>query len=100
MTNVVQRKAVMGNWDLFGRVCSILVLLCVADGLVGEETGRQVNPGGQAAARGEAVARDGAVRGAIEKVFRAQQDAWNRGDIPAFMEYYWKSDDLTFSSNG
>ena len=27
-----------------------------------------------------------------------QQLAWNRGDIPAFMEGYWKSDQLTFVS--
>ena len=30
----------------------------------------------------------------------AQVDAWNRGDVDAFMEHYWKSDDLTFSSGG
>jgi beta-aspartyl-peptidase (threonine type) len=41
-----------------------------------------------------------AIRTAVETVFRAQQEAWNRGDIDAFMEHYWKSDDLTFSSGG
>ncbi|WP_353480835.1 DUF4440 domain-containing protein [Haliscomenobacter sp.] len=25
-----------------------------------------------------------------------QQDDWNRGDIPAFMEVYWKSENLQF----
>ncbi|MFO0838408.1 MAG: DUF4440 domain-containing protein [Phycisphaerae bacterium] len=29
-----------------------------------------------------------------------QADAWNRGDIDAFMDGYWKSPDLTFSSGG
>jgi ketosteroid isomerase-like protein len=43
---------------------------------------------------------EAAIRAAIETVFRAQQDAWNRGDVEAFMEHYWKSDDLTFSSGG
>lgn len=26
----------------------------------------------------------------------AQQSSWNNGDIPGFMEYYWKSDSLKF----
>lgn len=26
----------------------------------------------------------------------AQQTAWNNGDINGFMQYYWKSDSLTF----
>ncbi|MBU6237667.1 MAG: DUF3225 domain-containing protein [Planctomycetes bacterium] len=29
-----------------------------------------------------------------------QADAWNRGDLDAFMEAYWKSPKLTFSSGG
>ncbi|MCM5662531.1 YybH family protein [Galbibacter mesophilus] len=32
----------------------------------------------------------------ILEVLKNQEDAWNRGDIPAFMEGYWKSDDLAF----
>jgi ketosteroid isomerase-like protein len=43
---------------------------------------------------------ENAIRTAIDAVFSAQQEAWNRGDIDAFMEHYWKSDDLTFSSGG
>ncbi|MCX2678880.1 nuclear transport factor 2 family protein [Galbibacter sp. EGI 63066] len=35
-------------------------------------------------------------RSAILKVFNEQESAWNRGDIPAFMEGYWKSEDLAF----
>lgn len=34
----------------------------------------------------------------IRDVLQTQQDAWNRGDIPAFMEGYWKSEDLRFAS--
>lgn len=37
----------------------------------------------------------------IEAVVRAQEAAWNRGDIEAFMsEGYWNSPDLTFYSGG
>ena len=33
---------------------------------------------------------------AIKNVLEQQVAAWNRGDIPAFMDGYWKSDDLEF----
>lgn len=33
---------------------------------------------------------------AIRKLMAAQEQAWNRGDIPAFMEGYWKNDSLLF----
>ena len=36
----------------------------------------------------------------IQEVLAQQAAAWNRGDIDAFMEHYWKSDELTFSSSG
>lgn len=36
----------------------------------------------------------------IARRLMAQQDAWNRGDIEAFMSGYWKSDDLRFASGG
>ena len=40
-------------------------------------------------------------RNAIRAVLNAQQEAWNRGDIDAFLTGYWHSPDLTFSgSNG
>lgn len=32
----------------------------------------------------------------IKKAMKIQEDAWNRGDIDAFMEWYWKSDQLQF----
>lgn len=37
---------------------------------------------------------------AIEAVLRAQADAWNAGKIDDFMQHYWNSDELTFSSAG
>lgn len=36
----------------------------------------------------------------VETLLAAQTDAWNRGDIPAFMQYYVRGDELTFSSGG
>jgi ketosteroid isomerase-like protein len=35
-------------------------------------------------------------KSSIRKVMHNQQDAWNRADINAFMEGYWKSDSLKF----
>lgn len=35
-------------------------------------------------------------RAAIEKVFSAQVDAWNKGDLEAYMQGYWQSDQLAF----
>ena len=40
-------------------------------------------------------------RTAINGVLNAQQAAWNRGDVDAFLVGYWQSPELTFSgSNG
>jgi uncharacterized protein (TIGR02246 family) len=36
---------------------------------------------------------------AIRAVLTAQQAAWNRGDIRAFLEGYWNSPDLTFAGS-
>ncbi len=38
-------------------------------------------------------------REAIGAVLRAQQSAWNRADIDAFLEGYWHSPELTFSGS-
>jgi uncharacterized protein (TIGR02246 family) len=35
----------------------------------------------------------------VRAVWTAQVDAWNRGDLDAFMAGYWKSPDLVFFSN-
>lgn len=37
---------------------------------------------------------------AIHNVLDAQEKAWNRGDVDAFLEGYWHSPDLTFSGRG
>ena len=36
---------------------------------------------------------------AINTVLSAQQTAWNRGDVDAFLEGYWRSPELTFSGS-
>lgn len=42
----------------------------------------------------------GAQREAITAVLEDQAAAWNRGDLVAFMEGYWRSPDLVFTSGG
>lgn len=37
---------------------------------------------------------------AITALLEAQDVAWNRGDIDAFMDGYWRSPDLRFASGG
>jgi beta-aspartyl-peptidase (threonine type) len=39
-------------------------------------------------------------RAAITGVLTAQQEAWNRGDVDAFLRGYWRSPELTFSGSG
>jgi ketosteroid isomerase-like protein len=36
----------------------------------------------------------------LQSILSEQATAWNRGDIDGFMQHYWKSEDLTFSSGG
>ncbi len=36
----------------------------------------------------------------LAAILEEQAEAWNAGDIAAYMDHYWKSDDLTFSSGG
>jgi ketosteroid isomerase-like protein len=38
-------------------------------------------------------------RRAIQGVLVAQQEAWNRGDVDAFMAGYWRSPELSFSGS-
>lgn len=37
-----------------------------------------------------------AARQAIAQVLRTQTAAWNRGDVPGFMQGYWQNDSLVF----
>jgi beta-aspartyl-peptidase (threonine type) len=48
----------------------------------------------------ERATADVAAKGEILGVLEAQRILWNAGDIPGFMEHYWKSDELTFNSGG
>ena len=34
----------------------------------------------------------------IKTILKAQQDCWNNGDIDGFMQGYWNSEDLVFTS--
>lgn len=43
-------------------------------------------------------AREGDTK-AIREVLSAQQAAWNRGDVDAFLVGYWRSPELTFSGS-
>jgi ketosteroid isomerase-like protein len=37
---------------------------------------------------------------AVTQILKQQQTAWNQGDIPSFMQGYWKSPELSFSGSG
>jgi len=50
-----------------------------------------------AATETEAAAPD--LSSEIRAVLAAQQQAWNRGDIPSFLEGYWNSPELTFAGS-
>lgn len=67
-------------------VCVILICACGAAGRAGKACGRAASP---------------AAENDIRAVLEAQTAAWNRGDIDAFMQGYWKSDETEFvGANG
>lgn len=47
-----------------------------------------------------AVSASDADKQAIATVLEDQQKAWNRGDVDAFLQGYWHSQQLTFSGSG
>ena len=51
---------------------------------------------GRSAAAGDAPAD----RAAVTKILEMQQGAWNEGNVDAFLQGYWHSQDLTFSGSG
>ena len=51
-----------------------------------------------AAAQSRLPNNPAAARRAIVQVLTTQTAAWNRGDIPGFMQGYWQSDSLVFIS--
>lgn len=42
----------------------------------------------------------GTAKREIASVLQEQASAWNAGDIPGYMQGYWKSDSLSFTSGG
>ena len=44
--------------------------------------------------------KDDIKKAKIQSILKAQTKAWNDGDLPRFMETYWKSDELSFCSGG
>jgi ketosteroid isomerase-like protein len=55
--------------------------------------------GSQGLAPAQTSGERAADREAIDVVLRAQQSAWNRADVDAFLEGYWYSPELTFSGS-
>ncbi len=53
-----------------------------------------------ALSRASTPSEDDSINVSIGALLRAQEQAWNTGDIDEFMSHYWKSEDLTFSSSG
>jgi len=53
-----------------------------------------------ACAQGETSFDEAKIKADITNVLKSQDAAWNRGDIDAFMEDYWKSEELRFASAG
>ena len=78
----------MGRFSVRGLAWAVVWLVCGGGAATAE------------AAEGGVADEGGAIRAALEAVFRVQEQAWNRGDLDAFMEHYWKSGDLSFSSGG
>ena len=66
------------------RYSLVIVSLVLAVTLVANTRGQESKPSDEAA---------------IKKVLEVQQDAWNRGDVNAFLEGYWHSPELTFSGS-
>jgi ketosteroid isomerase-like protein len=53
---------------------------------------------GSTCARAEEPEPKPDIESEIRSVLRAQEEAWNRGDIDAFMDGYWRSDKTVFVS--
>ncbi|MGB7283224.1 MAG: nuclear transport factor 2 family protein [Candidatus Acidiferrum sp.] len=71
------------RWPLAGVALILLFVL-------GVRTGKQT----------KATEAHQADKAAIQAVLNAQQAAWNRGDVDAFLTGYWHSPELTFSGSG
>lgn len=49
---------------------------------------------------GDSATGDSQLARTLKAIVAQQQDQWNAGDIPAFMEAYWRDPQLTFSAGG
>ena len=74
------KQSIVGCWE--ARRSILLFAL-------GVRTGRQT----------KAAETREADKAAITAVLNAQQAAWNRGDVDAFLVGYWQSPELTFSGS-
>ena len=63
---------------------SLLILALMSTITAGQESEEKIDP----------------VVAEIQQTLSVQADAWNNNDLDRFMETYWKSEDLTFSSGG
>ena len=70
-------------------VLGVAGLSCRAPGARNPMQGEMVRP---ASSDSRAVTFD------LQDVLNEQVDAWNRGDIEGFMDYYWRSEDMEFIS--
>jgi uncharacterized protein (TIGR02246 family) len=77
------------RWIWIGAALAILFALGVRTGLHAKLA--EAPPGRQEARQTD--------RAAIEAVLQAQQQAWNNGDVDAFLTGYWHSPELTFSGS-
>lgn len=75
----------LGTKSRFLRILASLVLLVASAAQAGRAPQSQSRSGD---------------RSALTAVLSAQQDAWNRGDVDAFLQGYWRSPELTFSGTG
>jgi uncharacterized protein (TIGR02246 family) len=76
------------RWIWVGATLAVLFALGVRTGLHAKF---MEGPSGQEVRQAD--------RAAIQAVLDAQQQAWNRGDVDAFLTGYWHSPDLTFSGS-
>jgi len=76
---------------------SILALAAIGCALGVTETYGRIAQAGNGTATAVASAAPDEQSEAMRAVLNTQQAAWNRGDIPAFLEGYWNSPELTFS---
>ena len=76
-----------------GRLFRVVLLLAAGAASGGLLSGVQ-------AGRSVGAADEAAAEQAIRSVLQAQAQAWNRGDIPGFMEGYVRDETLRFASGG